>query len=42
MKVSVSPIFVMLQPTSVINNEIYKLIDFKDFKNCRIDEEFNI
>lgn len=42
MKVSVSPIFVMLQPTSVINNEIYKLIDFKDFKNCRIHEEFNI
>lgn len=42
MKVSVSPIFVMLQPTPVINNETYKLIEFKDFKNCRINEEFNI
>lgn len=42
MKVSVSPIFVILQPTPVINNETYKLIEFKDFKNCRINEEFNI
>lgn len=42
MKVSVSPVFVMLQPTSVINNETYKLIELKNFKNCRINEEFNI
>lgn len=42
MKISVSSIFVMLQPTLVINNETYKLIEFKDFKNCRINEEFNI